>query len=334
MENFPKEINVEILKNISGEDILKLCGTSKKFANICSDDQKYNTLWKLKIKEEFGETYNGPLAFTQYKYLNKLHQQYFYLLYYSNDDDSEDLIAIYDTYDKVVISGIEEVQRSLGEMGQSASLESIKYLFLNTNNIRWNDYHNLRIDRRTLAKNLKIDERKFFTDREKLYVDLFGKSSEGASSHIENSFENNKNNDIRKSFRGIKSARIREKEIEIKRTTPFPVLFFKTLDNTIKTLNDRTLLKSSDIEREIKNFAEFGLDMKQKEILKKYISDNIFQPKDYSNNDDNDDDSNDDDSNDDDNNNDDNDDNDNNNNNNNGNYNNNTVFILPTITPK
>src|SRR5579883_3191771 len=91
MEGLPKEINAEIFKHLTGDEIIKLCSTSKSLNRICSDDPKYVPLWRLKIEKEFGEQYNGDLAFSQYKFLHKLFFRSIYLVYsiknYGNDPE-------------------------------------------------------------------------------------------------------------------------------------------------------------------------------------------------------------------------------------------------------
>lgn len=264
MEGFPKEINVEVLKNLPGKEIMNLCSTSKNFNTICSDDPKYASLWKLKIVEDFQEIYSGNLAFTQYKYLSKLYNGYFYLLYHTADVVEKELVGVFDTYKKAVAAGIEFIQEDLDEDGRQSSLESIIYLFRNEGRASYRD-HDYQIERIILSKPDILDDRKFFQDRENLYQKLFGKSSEGASSQIRNPFEEK----IANRKKGAKRASKRA----MKNIIPFPIQFFQTLDEVMIQVS-----YSHNVDNEILVFDFMDLNDDQLEILREYISENLFNP--------------------------------------------------------
>lgn len=187
MNTLPKEITAEILHRFSGKDIIEVCKTNKKLSGVCSDDSKYAPLWRLKIEEEFAEVYTGVNPYQQYRYLTKLHSQYIYLVYYSSDDDQNIVVGVYDTYGKALMKAIDEVMEIFKNNNEDITFEGARELLWATDSVFLFEVYSVEIVRRTLDNMNKSeikDERKFFSQREQLFVDLFGESSKGASTRI------------------------------------------------------------------------------------------------------------------------------------------------------
>ena len=79
MEKLNSDAQINILRNLKGEEIINTCKVSKKMEKICTSE-RYDPLWKLKILEEFNVKYNGKNAFKKYEELGSLYDQYIYVL--------------------------------------------------------------------------------------------------------------------------------------------------------------------------------------------------------------------------------------------------------------
>ena len=73
MESIPSDVKNEILKSLSGRDILSLCLVSKRLNTICSSERHRN-IWKLKIQQDFGFEPKTEDYFNEYKALYKEYQ--------------------------------------------------------------------------------------------------------------------------------------------------------------------------------------------------------------------------------------------------------------------
>lgn len=71
MEDLPKDITVLINQNLSIEETIALCKTSKKLNQICKNG-KYNNFWRNKIALDFQTEYIGDNAYEEYKFLSRL----------------------------------------------------------------------------------------------------------------------------------------------------------------------------------------------------------------------------------------------------------------------
>lgn len=54
MENLGSDVLSKILNDLPAEDIIKVCQTNKKFQRVCQD-KRYDSLWKEKIIQDYGE---------------------------------------------------------------------------------------------------------------------------------------------------------------------------------------------------------------------------------------------------------------------------------------
>lgn len=255
MEAFPKEINIEILKNISVDDIINnICKTSKTFRGICSDDIRYKPLWKHKIEEDFLEGYNGDRAFSHYMDLEKIHSQFFYIVY-TNDGT----LGLFNTYGKAIMAIIDDI---IEKHGDRISKEKIRYLLWNSNYISLRDedeYYSIERIVLDVPENV-MDERKFFSDREKLHVDIFGRSSMGKSSIIRNNFNKS----------SIILPVVGESELSNDRISE---IFYELLDKTIKYTNSS---RKDPYDLILENFQFFNFNEKQYKIIEKYVLNNTI----------------------------------------------------------
>jgi hypothetical protein len=279
-QRFPKEINIEVLKGLPGKDIISYCNSSPQFRVICSDDTRYNNLWRKKIKDEFREVYNGPLPFTQYKYLSKLSHQYFYALMYTDENEHETyLLGIYDTYDKAVTAATKIILEQFSYNEKHVSPDSIRYFFSMVDVFEGRQF-TLQINLVMLGK-VKDDAEDFYQRREQLYMDLFGESSGGASRILNNPILEDRNLLPNKEGKQSKAEE-----------------FFEILSNMISELPDVTnqdlvdrlnnelgyiekkLDKQIDqiIQKYVQKYDKFNLNKKQTEILHRYLRDVAFIP--------------------------------------------------------
>ena len=255
MQNLPKEITSKILKEVSGDEILEKCVVNKQFAQVCSSDPKYNSLWQSKIEEDFQEIYRGQDAFNEYKFLKRLHSRKFYLVTSKNDDNRETRkVGMYDTFGKAVMVAIKVAEEILENMEKKTSYEALRYAAWNRNSIRLDDYWTIDIEEIIPDKLNKIyDERNFFSAREKLYQDLFGTDSKGASTFIPKYKEGRRSID--------KSRRPQSKEHQFYEQFDDAMRLSTTYDNH---LHFQSFIKH--LEKKLKmNFTET-----QKDILRKY----------------------------------------------------------------
>lgn len=74
MEMLPKDMRIEVVKNLTGKDIINLCQTSTDMQKLCTET-KYNLLWVQKIKEEFDIDYPGKDAYNEYVRLSYMHSK-------------------------------------------------------------------------------------------------------------------------------------------------------------------------------------------------------------------------------------------------------------------
>lgn len=128
MENLGSDAQINILKNLKGQEIINVCQSSQKLERICLD-ARYDPLWRLKIKEEFNikynpsqgqimipalqEYYNGKNAFQKYQELTNMYQQEFYVLTITDRDhpDESDSL-IFDSYEKLILNLYEQLGRN------------------------------------------------------------------------------------------------------------------------------------------------------------------------------------------------------------------------------
>jgi hypothetical protein len=91
MENLGSDVTIEILRKLSGTDILDTCRTSKKFYEACKSS-RYNNLWKEKLYEEYKISYNGNDAYDKYVETEKLYKKVFYQITSGSDNDNSNYL--------------------------------------------------------------------------------------------------------------------------------------------------------------------------------------------------------------------------------------------------
>ena len=72
MEKLNSDEKISILMKLDGNEIVKVCQTSKEMSRICNDD-RYTSLWRKKIEEEFHLIYDGQRGFDKYRELRILY---------------------------------------------------------------------------------------------------------------------------------------------------------------------------------------------------------------------------------------------------------------------
>ena len=79
MENLNSDEKMNVLMKLNGQEIVRVCQTSKNMSRICNDE-RYDPLWRNKIKQEFNEEYKGSLPFEKYKFLYQLKTTTIYVI--------------------------------------------------------------------------------------------------------------------------------------------------------------------------------------------------------------------------------------------------------------
>jgi hypothetical protein len=281
MEQLPKEVKSLIMSNLSGKEIVAVCQSNRNLSQVCSNDPKFNSLWRRKIEEEFKEAYIGNSAYDQYKFLSKLYNKDFYFLY-QNDIDREEhiLLGVYNTYGQAVMAAMDYIEDTLRNVNQKASVNQLRYLLWNKTRVTIDNYHHYWIEKQKLNILEHVyDERNFFANREKLYIDLFGESSNGASQVIPDPFAN-----IPKKQKVILGEKQKSRP-EKKKEESKSVRFFKQLDILIdylnRSVNPKLLGRKEEQDNEnIREFVEeWNLNERQSRILNDYLhQDAIFNP--------------------------------------------------------
>ena len=103
MEKLNSDEKMSILMNLNGNEIIRVCNTSKSMARICSDD-RYSTLWKQKILQEFNEKYIGSeKGYDRYKFLRKLYSTEFFLLIITENGHPDNVeFYLFDKIEKAI----------------------------------------------------------------------------------------------------------------------------------------------------------------------------------------------------------------------------------------
>lgn len=104
MDQLPAELKSLLAENLSVKDIVHLCSASKTMQKMCADN-RYNSLWKLKIKQDFDIDYQNSDAYLEYMRLAYTRSKIFYNVIEvgpSMDSAGEVDSVLFDTYDKAV----------------------------------------------------------------------------------------------------------------------------------------------------------------------------------------------------------------------------------------
>ena len=86
MEKLNSDEKMSVLMKLEGKEINRVCQTSKHMARICNDE-RYDPLWRNKIKEEFDVEYTGSLPYEKYKFLYQLRHMIVYVVEILNLDE-------------------------------------------------------------------------------------------------------------------------------------------------------------------------------------------------------------------------------------------------------
>jgi hypothetical protein len=86
MENLNSDEKMSILMKLEGKEINKVCQVSKIMRKICTDE-RYNPLWRNKIKEEFNIVYTGSKAYDEFKFLYRLKNTEIHTVKITNEYD-------------------------------------------------------------------------------------------------------------------------------------------------------------------------------------------------------------------------------------------------------
>ena len=182
MENLNSDEKMSIFMKLTGEEIIKVCQTSKNMSRICNDE-RFTALWRNKIREEFNVEYNGTNGYEKYKYLYMLYKQTFYAVI---DVDMETALSsdaiLFDTREKA--EGY--ILAFLGEYFTYSQLISTLRI---TGHISFGSTV-YRIDERKMNNNFTNYDREAETyqlDKEE-FLSLFGENRDDAESRFEDEF--------------------------------------------------------------------------------------------------------------------------------------------------
>lgn len=86
---------MQILMKLSGDEIVKVCQTSKDLYRACNDE-RYTPLWRQKIKDEFYIDYNGERGYDKYRDLRTIFGTRYYIVkMIDTDQNSESYSKIF-----------------------------------------------------------------------------------------------------------------------------------------------------------------------------------------------------------------------------------------------
>ena len=89
MEKLNSDAKMQILMKLSGDEIVKVCQTSKDLYRACNDE-RYTPLWGQKIKDEFNIDYNGERGYDKYRDLRTIFGTRYYIVKMIDTDDAEE----------------------------------------------------------------------------------------------------------------------------------------------------------------------------------------------------------------------------------------------------
>ena len=182
MEKLNSDEKMSILMKLTGEEIIKVCQTSKDMSRICNDE-RFTPLWRNKIKEEFNIEYKGTNGYEKYKYLYMLYRQTFYAVV---DVDTEQHLSsdviLFDTREKAegyivdflgdyfTYSQVISTLRITGHISFGSTIYRIEERKMNNNFTNYGREE----------ENYQLDKEEFFA--------VFGENREDAESGFEDQF--------------------------------------------------------------------------------------------------------------------------------------------------
>ena len=183
MEKLNSDEKMSILMKLSGEEIIRVCQTSKDMSRICNDE-RFTPLWRNKIKAEFDIEYNEKNGYERYKYLYMLYRQVFYAVV---DVDMEQSLSsdaiLFDTREKAEAYILAMVSEKLTYSQVISTLRIVGHISYG-NTIYKIQEHKLYNN----STNYDKEEETYQIDKEK-FLNLFGKDRENVESRIEDEFQ-------------------------------------------------------------------------------------------------------------------------------------------------
>ena len=152
MENLNSDEKMTILMNLSSNDIIKVCQTSKELSRGCGD-VRYNALWDQKIKEDFNVNYKGNNAYEEYKRLYILLNTPIYLLSISYHE--------YNQIDMYNFSSIEKAKLFIPIYITSGYIDETKIAIIQSIT---NEVNNIQTNTKVKLMGYDIYIKKEFTD--------------------------------------------------------------------------------------------------------------------------------------------------------------------------
>lgn len=207
MEKLNSDEKMTILMKLKGQEIVRVCQTSKELNRICNDD-RFNPLWRNKIREEFNIDYKGERGFDEYKYLTQSYARNFYIVVGVNKDQPEDFSAnIFDTRAKAEANILDRAFP--GKFKYSQIISTLREVGHVT--IRDTLYS---IEERKMGRNFKNYEKEeeLYQINAKKFFDLFGED-EDKKEDIKTSIENTLS-DINEDIEGRESESQISKKIK------------------------------------------------------------------------------------------------------------------------
>lgn len=86
MEKLNSDEKMQILVRLNGNEIIRVCQTSKDLYRVCNDE-RYDSLWQKKIKEEFNIEYNEKRGYDKYRDIRTIFDQKYYIVNIINTSD-------------------------------------------------------------------------------------------------------------------------------------------------------------------------------------------------------------------------------------------------------
>ena len=102
MEKLNSDAKMQILMKLSGDEIVKVCQTSKDLYRACNDE-RYTPLWRQKIKDEFNIKYNCERGYDKYRDLRTIFgTTVFVAIYVLSDDSDEPQVKVFATKESAI----------------------------------------------------------------------------------------------------------------------------------------------------------------------------------------------------------------------------------------
>ncbi len=115
MDKLNSDEKISILMKLSTKEIIYVCQVNKNLSNICKNN-RYDSLWIKKIKEDFNTEYKGINAYEEYKRLFLLYNTKYYLLKMKIVGDIEEYDMLYLEKNEVINFIVREIQLSDSEI--------------------------------------------------------------------------------------------------------------------------------------------------------------------------------------------------------------------------